>query len=822
RWCCSVAPAPRREVSRRLATYRLQLRPGFGFAEAEAVLPYLRELRVSHVYCSPIFEAARGSTHGYDVVDPGVVREELGGERGFASFSAGLREHGLALVLDIVPNHMCVNDRGNWRWWDVLARGQTSAYAATFDIDWEQSPRVLVPILDGTLSEVIRRGKLQLARDAGERVVRYHDHMLPLSPETQATDEPLDELLELQHYRLADWREAPSHINYRRFFDINSLAGVRVEDADVFDDTQRLALELAGRGDIDGLRIDHIDGLRLPREYLHRVRERSGGDAWLLVEKILEREEHLPDVWPVDGTTGYEFAALAGGLFVDPRGCVRLEEFARELTGEMSPSESVVLESRRLASTGALRADVERLSRRLHRVCRDRDLAVQPTVAHCADAITALISAMPVYRTYSAADGADLSAADRAALGAAIDRARDQLQDDALGIVDLIAALFDGGASSAAEIDFVLRFQQVTAAVAAKGVEDTAFYRLVSLLSLNEVGDSPLHRGATPEAFHTHNARIAEQHPSTLLATSTHDTKRSEDVRMRLHVLSEFAELWCSRVREWDARAARHQRDGMPDGADRLILYQTLVGAHPLAQDRAAAYMEKASREAKRRTSWTEPNQAYDKAVQSFTRAVVNDAALMQDVALFAAPLDVLGRVNSLALTLLKLTSPGVPDIYQGCELWDLSLVDPDNRRHVDFELRGNLLRTRSDNALTAWRTDRGESKLALIAWTLALRRRREASFSPGAGYTPMHAEGARADHVVAFARGDDVAVIVPRLVGALAGWSTHYTPDWGSTRLNLPPGSWSEVLSGGEYSGGVAVTSLLESFPIALLERSE
>ncbi len=815
----------------RRATYRLQLRPDFGFDQAAGVLPYLRDLGVSHVYCSPYFEAARGSTHGYDVVDPGRISDELGGVEAHARFCARLSELGLRHLLDIVPNHMCVTDRGNWRWWDVLKRGRQSPWAESFDIDWEVSERVLVPVLGDTLERLVERGEIGLERNAAELVVRHLDHVAPIGP---GSDSALDlervnssaaallALLERQHYRLAHWREAAGHINYRRFFDINSLAGVRVEEPRVFAGTQALAIDLVQSGVADGLRVDHVDGLRLPSDYLAELRGRIGEQPWLVVEKILDRGESLPDGWAAGGTTGYEFAAVAGGLFVDPAGRAPLDALTAEVAGAARNPREVIAESRQLVCERSFGADIARLARHLLAACRARPEHVERGLDECAAAATALLVGMPVYRTYATGHGEPLSQSDRAALDAALEHARTSHPEVAPELLELIASLVDGAATTVSEIDFVLRLQQTSAAVAAKGVEDTAFYRCVSLVSLDEVGDSPVHWGTSPVAFHRHNQEVAAASPLTLLATSTHDTKRSEDVRMRLHLLSEFPRLWAERVRRWSARNARHKVDGNPDATDELLLYQMIVGAHPLSAARAAAYMEKATREAKRHTSWTDPDPVYDQAVQAFTRRVVDDDHFAAELQQFVMPLLGMGRVNSLALTLLKLTSPGVPDIYQGCELWDLSLVDPDNRRAVDFDLRRAILaRAAAGGALPAPTGGSGESKLELIRRTLELRRRRASSFGPQGDYRHVAATGERAEHIVAFQRGGDVITVVPRLVGRINGWSAAYEPVWNDTSLMLPDGRWHDVLSAQMYSGHVRVSHLLAAFPVALLERT-
>jgi len=854
------------------ATYRLQVRPGFDLEAATALVDYLAALGVSHVYTSPLLGSAPGSEHGYDVVDPTRIDPELGGEAGYDRFAEALAAHGLGHVLDIVPNHMAVMPAAaNPWWWDVLARGQASPHARIFDVDWEARAglrgRVLVPVLGEPLARELEAGTLRPEHDAElGLVVRYHEHCFPLVVDP-APDDPaglaaelagdparLAALLDEQHYRLAEWRRERFDLNYRRFFTISSLVGVRVEDPEVFRATHARILDLVRQGRVAGLRIDHPDGLRDPQGYLRHLRgevAEAGPDQTadrprvpIWVEKILEPEEHLREDWPVEGTTGYDFAAQVSELLADPAGAKPLAELHADLCAEgagdspvgpgapagdgdapggaSSPASwpAVVAASKRRILDLHLGSEVGRLVREARQVLpeeKPEDLEA---------ALRELLVAFPVYRTYvRATDGAvapeDEAAVARAAAGARAAR-------PGLGpLVDRLAEallLRRPGAGELAE-----RFQQVAGPVMAKGVEDTAFYRYVPLAALCEVGHDPGRFGAPAADFHAACRHRAERWPRSLLATSTHDTKRSEDVRARLLLLAELPEVWARTVRRWRERNAPHRRGGAPEPALEHLFYQTLVGAHPLSAERAVAYLEKAAKEAKTRTAWVRPDPDYEAGVRGFAEAVLADPGFRDELEAFVAPLVEPGRVNALAQTLLRLTAPGVPDLYQGGELWDLSLVDPDNRRPVDYARRRALL-ARLEEAppdaaalgeALADPDDPGLPKLWLIRRALELRRRRPELFAPGSSYEPLAAEGTRAEHAVAFARraaggGPPVVAVAPRWpwrLGGLAG-------GWADTRLPLPPGHrWRNLLTGAPVDGGPApLADLLAPFPLALL----
>ncbi len=889
------------------STYRVQLSPAFTFDDAAAIAGYLADLGVSHLYASPILQAAPGSTHGYDVVDHHKVNVELGGDDGHARMCDALSAAGLGQVLDVVPNHMAIGTRENAWWWDVLENGPASIYADYFDVDWDPPESklrhtVLLPILGDHYGRVLEAGELQLRRDGGSFTVHYHDHVVPVAPRTidriletaaedcgsaelesvgaafgrlppaTATDresvrerhrdkevlrarlaelckadpqvgsavdarvaqvngdwDALDALLFRQNYRLAFWRTAGRELDYRRFFDINTLVGVRIEDPQVFDDTHALILEWLDKGVVDGLRIDHPDGLLDPEGYLDRLRDATGG-AWVVVEKILEVGERLPATWPVAGTTGYEFLARVGGLFVDPAGREPLLALYGEVTGKPTDFDEVVLEKKHVALREILAADLNRLTGLFVQVCERNRRYRDYTRHELHEALREVVACFPVYRTYVRPADGTVRLDDVAHVEAAVARATERRSDIDAELFTFLADLLllrRRGESAApglpgpvgeAEADLVARFQQLTGPVMAKGVEDTTFYDYVPLVSLNEVGGSPGEWGVSVDEFHRACQESAIQWPRSMLATSTHDTKRSEDVRTRVHLLSEMPAAWAEAVQRWRAMNVRH-RSGpdLPDANDEYLLYQTLVGAWPLTPERAAAYMVKAAKEAKVHTSWIDPDPDYDAALSAFVDGLMADGAFQGDLAAFVAPLVAPGRVTSMAQALVKLTAPGVPDTYQGSEVWDLSLVDPDNRRPVDYDTRRRLLADLPGlDAAAVWaRADDGLPKLHVVREALHLRRRRPEAFGAEGAYEPLVASGAKAGHVVAFARGDAVVTVVPRLVLGLGG-------EWADTLVDLPAGHWRNVLTGGHVDGGpVPLAALLAAFPVALLERT-
>ncbi|MFK8907447.1 malto-oligosyltrehalose synthase [Streptomyces sp. YS-3] len=796
------------------ATYRLQLQPGFPFRAAERAVPYLASLGVSHLHLSPVLESVPGSTHGYDVVDHARVREELGGEDGLRRLARTARAAGLGLVLDIVPNHMAAAPRHNRQLWEVLRKGPDSPYATWFDIDWTANGgKVLLPVLAGPVGDELDR----LAVDAEKGVLTYGEaHEFPLRAGTEGL--PLPELLDAQWYRLGWWRLARTELNYRRFFTISDLIGVRVEDEDVFAATHAKVLELVRDGVVDGLRVDHPDGLADPETYLRRLNEATGG-AWTVVEKILARTEPLPSDWAVAGTTGYDALHRIDGLFVDPAGHRELLRHYREFIGQDGDRGGHWEPTARRAAyevvTHDLAAEVDRLTRAAARLCaRTPDLRDHAPWA-LRLALCELLVRMPVYRPYRT--GAEevltpeMAREAREAFGvpeeaAAVDAVRGLL----LGRHGARKADDDGGEGVELHT-FQARFAQTSSALRAKSLEDTAFYRFVALLSANEVGGEPGRPVVPPEEFHAYCARIARDWPATGTVLSTHDTKRSADVRARIAVLSECPE-------RWRALLGRLATAPAPDPQLAWAAWQTAVGLGGTgpAADRLGGALLKAAREAGLHTTWTEQDPVYERALTDFAVSGPG-GALAAQIAEFSRSLASATRANVLGAALVQLTMPGVPDVYQGTESECLTLVDPDNRRPVDFPETGT-------HSLP---DEKGELSRA----ALRLRRELPEVFGEFSTYEALFADGPAADHCLAFCRSGDVVTAVTRLslrLGASGGW--------GPTGLALPEGAWVDVLRTGaskdsgrhdrpdrpgrEFTGTVKLSDLFADHPVALLRR--
>ncbi|HWG74502.1 MAG TPA: malto-oligosyltrehalose synthase [Acidimicrobiales bacterium] len=913
--------APRRAARR--ATYRVQLHAGFPFSDAASIAGYLAELGVSHMYLSPVLQAAPGSTHGYDVVDPTTVNVELGGATGYRSLTDALDGAGLGQLLDVVPNHMAITGPENTWWWDVLENGPASVYASYFDVDWNPpesklADTVLLPILGDHYGRELEAGRLHLRRQGGGFTISYFDHTVPVAPRSldtllgaaaadlaegeareelesvatafgrlpHATDtdaasvherhrdkdilrsrlaalcdehpqlakavdarvdalnadpDALDALISRQNYRLAWWRTAAEELDYRRFFDINDLAAIRVEDPQVFEASHTLVLRWLAAGVVDGLRIDHIDGLRDPAAYLGRVQDSVPG-AWLIVEKILEAGEVLPDRWPVAGTTGYDWLSTVGGLLVDPSGYERLLGVYRGFTGDEQAYPDVVHRAKLEVLDGPLSADLSRLVAHLARICERHRRYRDFTRRDLRDVLGEVIAGFDVYRTYTA-PGREPDPRDTAAVARAVTAAaerRPDLDAELLGFLSDLLTL--GGPES----ELAMHFQQLTGPVMAKAVEDTAFYRFVPLACVNEVGGDPGHPSLDLDAYHRVCGRNQRDEPEGLLALSTHDTKRSEDVRARIAVLAEIPDEWAEAVARFERAAERHLMTvtgagrapsagaapaTLPDPATRWLAYQTLVGAWPLSADRLVAYLEKATREAKVHTSWTDPDPAYDAAVADFAAAVVGDRAFVSELEAFVDRVRRAGWTNSLTQKLLTHTAPGVGDLYQGTEICDLSLVDPDNRRPVDYDRRRMLLdRAASVDAVTAWRGEDGTglTKLAVVRAALALRAVQPEWFGagPAGSYQPLAATGDASTHAVASYRGNGPAVAGAGggavVVATRLPLTLEQRGGWGNTTLALPPGAWHDRLGGGEWEGTVAVGDVLAGLPVALLSTAE
>jgi (1->4)-alpha-D-glucan 1-alpha-D-glucosylmutase len=861
---------------------RLQFHAGFTLDDALPVVDYLAALGISHLYASPITQARRGSTHGYDVVDYHQVNRELGGEPALRRLVARLREKGMGLIVDIVPNHMGIGVENAW-WMDVLARGRESRYAGYFDIDWQSADplvrgRVLLPVLGAPYAQALDAGDISLVSTEDGFALKVYGQQLPLSARSvaglSAADiaayevgetggrARLDALVEQQHYRLAYWKLASDMVNFRRFFDINELAGMRIERTAVFEDVHALVFRLFAEGLIDGVRCDHVDGLADPRRYCRQLRHRFDrllpqrppgaptGSAYIVVEKILGEGEPLRRQWRADGTTGYDFMDQVSGVLHDPAGEAPLGTLWKAVTDDRRDFAAQARAARRQILVDSFEAELDRTARALFAAARADEATRDVSLPALRRVIVELLVHFPVYRTYAGGIGRD--AYDEAVFTRAIAGARTAVRPEDGEWLDAIGRWLGGEAPRQLPPGPVRRareramsvFQQATSPVAAKAVEDTAGYRYGRLLSRNEVGADPGRFAWSPEAFHRANAQRARDFPHALIATATHDHKRGEDLRMRLAVLSEIAGEWAGVVELWRDRhaALRERENGMaaPTPADELMLYQMLVGAWPPGleatdargmqtfAERIAGWQRKALREAKRWTRWTSPNPAYEDACDGFLRALLGDQALATPIALFARRIEVAGVVNAMAQTVLRLSSPGIPDLYQGTEYWDFSLVDPDNRRPVDFTARLRSLADGRDQAerLAAWRD--GGLKQATIARLLELRARRPRLFARGS-YTPLVVEGPMAGHVLAFERrrgNDVVVVIVSRLIAA---WLLDgdllalATVPWADTRIRIVAGHYVDVIGNVPFrvtGDGLSAKACLETQGVAVLER--
>ncbi|MDT6963097.1 malto-oligosyltrehalose synthase [Cupriavidus sp. SZY C1] len=850
------------------ATARLQLHAGFTFADAAALVPYYAGLGVSHLYLSPITAARPGSTHGYDVTDFTRINPELGGEEGFLALAARAREAGLGLVVDIVPNHMASDALHNPWWRDVLARGEQSAFAHYFDIDWQPADpdlrgKVLVPILGDPYWQTLESGAIAVRHgNDGRLALHYGDHDLPLADgetEVPADASALHALLERQHYRLAWWRTGAAQLNRRRFFEITDLVGVREECEDVFEAVHALPFRLYREGWIDGLRIDHVDGLADPAGYCRRVRERLDAlrpgrpgelarmHPWLVIEKILGETEPLPRDWNVDGTTGYDFMDEVGAVLHDLHGEAPLCMLWMQISGDARPFSDYVRAGRHRVLARHLIAEADGVCARLHARAR-QDPATRDLTPHALrHALTAFMTAIPVYRSYYTAAGAaprDTAFDDAMVTAAAADARRHLAPDEAAALDFIVACLRVDDPIDSDPGRLRTKLQQLMPALAAKSTEDTAFYRYGRLLSRNEVGSDPGTLAMAPERFHERMQARAADWPHAMLAVATHDHKRGEDARMRLAVLSERADEWAEAVAGWEARLAPllSASPTGPDGVDRMMLYQTLVGAWPAdprelaaddAQrafiDRVLAWQQKAIREAKRHGSWTHPDTAYEDACEAFLPAMASGGpdSVLESIGAFAGRIGTAAALNSLAQTLLQLTAPGVPDRYQGNETWDFSLVDPDNRRAPDYARLQSQLECRGGwpHWLAHWRD--GRIKQQLIRSVLAFRRDHAAVFAQGS-YRPVPASGERAGNVLAFTRqfgNTEVMVAVTRLAARLVDPAQPHVPPhcWQDTGLRAADANWTDALTGhavANHAGWLRAKDVFATLPVALLVR--
>ena len=940
------------------ATYRLQFHAGCPFAAATRLLPYFAALGISDLYASPLFQARRGSLHGYSVTNPLQLNPELGSPARFETMCRKMRALGLGLLLDVVPNHMALSSSNPW-WQDVLENGQSSPYAVFFDIEWDPPYRslknkVLIPILGQPYGQCLENQELTLRLSPEGFAVHYYDHRFPLDPKTylailtyrleelQAAlgqDNPdiirilgvislirnlpprtvvstkkrrerlhwrdiikknlwllfdrsprlrefleenlrhfngqrgdpasftlLDHLLREQPYRLAHWLVSLEMINYRRFFSINDLIGIRVEDPQVFAATHGLLLKLVEEGKVTGLRLDHIDGLNDPTAYLQRLqselqsRRPAGAPApfYVVVEKILEKDEQLPAAWPVAGTTGYDFLGVLNNLFVAARGLEEMEALYREVTGIPSAWEDVVYEKKKFILTSLFGGEVHNLEDDLAALAAADRQAMDVSRQDLLAALMEITACLPVYRTYTCS--LTVAPTDRHFVEVAVAAARQRqpaLDDLALDFLRRILLLeFSPGMGEEQKknwLRFVCRWQQFSGPIMAKGLEDTAAYVYNPLLSLNEVGGC--RQAVSVAAFHDFCQERRRRWPATMNATSTHDTKRSEDVRARLNVLTEMPARWREKLHTWRQWHAPRKRlcggQPVPDANEEIFLYQTLLGAWPLEarevpefRRRLQAYLIKALREAKVHSRWIEPRQDYEEALLAFVADILSESAankFLLDFLAFQGQVAYFGALNALSQVLLKITAPGVPDIYQGQELWDFSLVDPDNRRPVDFARRQRLLQelqtaaARPDPAfpaslLTSWRD--GRVKLYVTSRALRIRKTCHELFSRG-DYLPLTVEGPHQDHVVAFARRWGEQWVIVAAARFFVGLTTPERPPvgeavWRNCRLLLPaaaPSRWQDGLSGREIVGGpsgLPLAAVFAHLPVALLRPGD
>jgi len=865
------------------ATYRLQMNASFTLAMARARVGYFAKLGISHLYLSPVFTARRGSMHGYDVVDPTRINPEVGGEAELLALAGDLHSRDMGILLDIVPNHMGIGAENPY-WDDVLAHGERSRYARWFDIDWTRgngpAHKVVLPILGDELDRVIERGEIDVSiGDARTPRLVIGNTSLPIDPASlpeelqlaqfdpeearelaaaysqSAGRNRLRALLDAQHYRLVFWRRGSREINYRRFFDVNDLVALRVEDPAVFAETHALVVRLVRDGVIDALRVDHIDGLLDPATYLSRLRASVGDDVPIFVEKILALDEDIPSTWPVQGTTGYEFLNAVDDLFVDPSGFAEIERRYRKLRRLGDTTFKDIARAGKVAALGGpLRPDVERITAIFQEITRAAGR--RWTRADLSTALVEFMSALPVYRT-DVTPRAEIREGDREVIE---QTSREGPPPDSPGWINAFIAKVLLSAESAPESDpslqFAQRLQQVSGPATAKGVEDTAFYVYLPLASRNEVGgapDRPLENAVA--RFHGENARRASTHPYSLITTNTHDAKRSADARSRIEALSEIAHEWERSLHRWRRLTGKHRETVRgrlaPDTNTEYLFYQTLIALWPSsrpgrrsddlpdrawresARDRLVEYLRKAAREAKTRTSWLEPDPAFELALSSFVKANLepsDEAPFLLDVARLVSRVAPIGAANAIARLVLQITSPGTPDTYQGDEFWNFALVDPDNRRAVDYDARETALgdldsiaaRLRGPASLDIFDN---RVKLFVTQRLLSLRKSRADLFTRGS-YRRLDVRGNRANHVVAFARELDdgfSVTIAARLASDIV--SSKPSEWWADTSVVLPPTTVSSTISAaitGEEAqvtdGTIRVAAVLSKLPAAVL----
>lgn len=762
------------------STYRLQIRRSFTLFDAAEQVPYLKALGADWVYLSPILTAEQGSDHGYDVTDPSAVDPERGGPEGLLALSKAAREHGMGVLVDIVPNHVGVaTPAQNPWWWSLLKEGQGSPYADAFDVEWDLTGgKIRLPML-GSDEDL---DKLEI--EDGE--LRYYDHRFPIAEGTYSSGDSPQEVHSRQHYELIGWRRADAELNYRRFFAVTTLAGIRVENPRVFEEAHAEVGRWSREGLVDGLRVDHPDGLADPAGYLRWLKDISGG-AYILVEKILEPGETLPEDFATEGTTGYDALADVDRVFVDPAGEQPLNDLDAKLRDSAAPADyaEMIRGTKRMIADGILRSEVLRLARL---VPDSHGLSVE----QAADALAEIIAAFPVYRSYLPTGAGILKEACESAAAY-----RPELE---VAVGTLLPLLLDPANPIA------VRFQQTSGMVMAKGVEDTAFYRYTRLGTLTEVGAEPTEFAVSPDGFHQRMLRRQERLPLSMTTLSTHDTKRSEDARARISVIAELPQEWAATLNRLRELAP------IPDGPYENLLWQAIVGAWPASRERLQGYAEKAAREAGNSTKWTDPDEEFESQVKAAVDAVFDDGRVTKEVEDFVARIDSYAASNSVSAKLVQLTMPGVPDVYQGSEFWERSLTDPDNRRPVDFAARQEELAKLDGGTLPEAGTE--ASKLLVTSRALRLRRDRAELFQ---AYTPVAASGAAAGHLIAFHRGTEGApgalTLATRLPAGLAAGG-----GWRDTAVELPVAVRDELTGTGYGPGAVSVAEVLGTYPVALL----
>ncbi len=843
-----------------VATYRMQLNQTFDFNKLRQVLSYLSQLGISHIYSSPIFEAKKGSIHGYDIVDPNRISAELGGEDGFERLMDEALTYGIDWIQDIVPNHMSYSLE-NKMIYDLMQKGSASNYYTFFDVDWNYPSaflknKILAPFLTQPYTDCIKQGLIKITNEEDGLKIKYDRLDFPVSAEANSfqgtnsiedaiklvNSDPvlLDGLISNQFFALAHWKTALKQINYRRFFDIINLIGVCIEKPDVFENIHRLIFQLSEYEKFSGLRIDHVDGIHDPDTYLKKLRQKLP-EKYLIVEKILAYNEQLPDSWPVQGTTGYDFLNRLNGIFINTDNQEQLTDFYMQFTGNKESFNDILYHCKKFVILNYFSGDIKNLAQLIKKTFIKVNLG-QVTFANLRKAVIELLACFPVYRTYLNQQQHDYEPF-RSALKLAKEK-NFNLTDE----LNSIGYLLDKTKTSAEALQAIMRLQQFTGAIMAKGLEDTAFYRYNRFLSANEVGSSPAQFGGSIADFHEFNILRQQKWPLSMCALSTHDTKRGEDVRARLNVISEIPEEFKKTVIEWAElnikKKKRVNRKLAPDCNEEYYLYQTLLGSFPwdLKEkqefiERLKLHMVKALREAKINSDWLCPNLSYEQAVTTFSEEILNDESFLQSFLLIQKKIAFFGFFNTLSQILLKSTCPGIPDFYQGTELWDLNLVDPDNRRPVNFQKRQETLSEISQlDALAASELlecpEDGKAKMYVIIKALQFRRKMKQLFEEGS-YVPLVVKGERKKNIVAFARRKGnlfCIIIVPRFFTELI------KPDevwhkaeigWGDTSISLETAytKLTDVLTNRTLrseGGSLQVKDVLSAFPVALLFSGE